>query len=413
MLYWKDGSRKMKAAMSALRPLTVLVTAFAISACGSPGGTAAIVGVGNVAKNNAHTLPVDVITISIPKHSASSVSSTLSSFPQAKIRVPPFNDDRKDLNIEGESKAAFGVPMGHIRFNPSPATLLGQVITSEVRAAGHALTDSGEDTQITGSVLQFETHTDATLLYWDITGNLAVSLQISDARGTNPGAPIYYQIRCTDRTYVWPKETVISGVMSKCMNDFASTLRTDGRAANALRTALARGHDLAEKAMAESARVDNERPAITTQPSAVTDKSYTSSNHRWLASYPADWKLDANDRYVKISKGQAILGIHDLTDVAGNSLDEVADATVQKWEQQMKNVNIVRRISRQRITLAGDVAGIAIVHHIGTGQIGQSRKIIAVVKDRGYLIDAETLLASWPDYERNFNSIINSFRVLQ
>jgi hypothetical protein len=36
---------------------------------------------------------------------------------------------------------------------------------------------------------------------------------------------------------------------------------------------------------------------------------------------------------------------------------------------------------------------------------------IAVVKERRFLIDAETDLASWPDYERDINQIIDSFRV--
>lgn len=399
--------------MPTIRPLTVLVAALALSACGSPGGIVAVVGVGNVVKNNTGTVPVDIITIGIPKHSASSASSTLSSIPPLRVRLPPFNDDRKDLDMEGELKAAFGVPTGHLRFDPSPATLLGQAITSEIRAAGHTVTDGSEDTQITGAVLKFEIVTDTTLLYWDITGNMAVLLQISDARGTNTEAPIEYRLRCMDRTYVWPSEAVIAGTMSKCINDFASRLRTDGRAANSLRSASARGRDLSTKAIAERAEVDNKQRAIPMQSSAVTDKSYTNRNHRWLVSYPADWKLDDSDQFVKISKSQAILGIHPITDVAGKSLDEVADATVHKWERQMKNVNVVRRVSRKRVELGGHVEGIAIVHHIGAGQIGQSRKIIVIVKEHGYLIDTETLLASWPDYESDFSSIINSFRVLQ
>lgn len=228
----------MKPMMAAIRLFSILITALAVSACATPGGTVAVVAVGNLTKNNAHTRPIAVVTVGIPKHSTSSGSSTLSSIPPAIIRVLPFNDDRKDIDIEGKATAAFGVRMGHIRFEPSPATLLGQVIISEVKAAGHTVTDSAEGTQITGAVLEFEAHTDTTLLYWDVIGNLAVSLQILVARGTNPGAPLDYHARCMDRTYIWPSEAVIAGVMSKCINDFANKLRNDGRAADALRNAL-------------------------------------------------------------------------------------------------------------------------------------------------------------------------------
>jgi uncharacterized lipoprotein YajG len=224
--------------MSVIRLFSILMAALAVSACATPGGTVAVVAVGNLTKNNAHTLPVAVVTVGIPKHSASSGSSTLSSIPPAIVRVLPFNDDRKDLDIEGTATAAFGVPMGHIRFEPSPTTLLGQAIISEIKAAGHTVTDGAEGTQITGAVLEFEARTDTTLLYWDVIGNLAISLQIMVARGTNPGAPLDYRARCMDRTYIWPSAAVIAGVMGKCINDIATKLRNDSRAADALRNSV-------------------------------------------------------------------------------------------------------------------------------------------------------------------------------
>ncbi len=396
--------------MFTLRVLIVLMAlcaVLAISACASSAGTVGVVAVGNLTRNNAHTLSAVVVKVAIPKHSASSGSSTLSSIPSAVVRVLPLNDDRKDLDNEGKSTAAFGVPMGQIRFDPSPATLLGRAIASEFKAAGHQVTDSPDGTQINAAVLEFEAHTDTTLLYWDVLGSLAVSLQFSAPKGANPGPLLAYQARCADRTYTWPSEAVFSGVMNKCINDFASKLRNDGRAADALR------HGWTTKAMAESDKPGSAQLKNAARPRVAAEKSYSNPGHAWSVSYPDDWKLNDTNRYVTISKGQAILGIHTLTDVPGESLDEVADATIQQWERQMQNVNTVTRVSRQRVTLADDLTAISIVHHIGAGRVGKSRKIIAIVKDRGFLIDAETHLASWPDYERDFNQIIDSFKVLK
>jgi uncharacterized lipoprotein YajG len=227
--------------MNTIRSFSMLAAALAVSACANPGGTVAVVAVGNLAQPNSPKRPAPLVTVGIPKHSASPGSSTLSSIPAATLRVLPFNDDRKDTNTEGKSTAAFGVPMGQIRFEPSPATLLGQAIISEIKAAGHAVTDSAEGAQITGAILEFEAHTDTTLLYWDVIGNLAVSLQISVARKTGSSAPLNYQTRCMDRTYVWPSEAVIAGVMGQCIDDFVKKLRNDGRAAAALRHAMS-GH---------------------------------------------------------------------------------------------------------------------------------------------------------------------------
>lgn len=387
-----------------IRPLAVLVAALTVSACGTPGGTVGVVAVGNVARNNAAAIRSTAVTVGLPKHEAPTGSSALSSIPPAIVRVLPFNDERNDQDVEGRTTAAFGVPMGHIRFEPGPATRLGQALVSELRSAGHAVTEGAGGAQVAGAVAQFEMQTQTTLLYWDVIGSLAVSLQFSAGRGTEPGAPIDYRVRCAERTYVWPGEALIAGVMGKCVADFAKALRSDGRAADALRSSAATAMRDAGNAL--------KREAIAAQPRVATDRTYAYPDRRWSVSYPGDWKLDDSDRFVKISRGQAILGIHTFTDVASQSLDEVADGLIQRWERNMQNVNTFKRVSRQRMTLAGDLTAIAIEHHIGTGRVGKTRKVIVLVKDRAYLIDAEAQFASWPDDERDFNRIIGSFRVV-
>ena len=141
------------------------------------------------------------------------------------------------MDVEGKVTAAFGEPMGLIRFEPSPATLLGQVVVSEFRAAGHAVTDRADGTRVSGAILEFEAHTDTTPLYWDVIGNLGVSLQISTVRGATAVVALDYRARCTERTYLWPSQAIIAGVMGKCIGDVANRLRNDGRAADALRKA--------------------------------------------------------------------------------------------------------------------------------------------------------------------------------
>ena len=159
----------------------------------------------------------------------------------------------------------------------------------------------------------------------------------------------------------------------------------------------------------EKARKQN---APSAQPVAATEKQYANPDHRWSISYPADWKLDDQDRvFVKLSRGPAILGIHTFTDVAGKTLDEFADASLQRWERNMRSVNVFTQVSRQRVTLAGGLPAIEVVHHIGRGAVGKSRKLIAMVKDRGFWIDAEMGLDSWADHARDFNRIAESFRV--
>ena len=106
-------------------------------------------------------------------------------------------------------------------------------------------------------------------------------------------------------------------------------------------TESSRHHGVAMKAMAQAGKSDQAQMEIAARPCDTTEGSHTHPQHRWSVSYPSDWKLDDKDGFVKISKSQAILGIHTFVDVAGQSLDEVADAAIQRWEQQMQKVSLV------------------------------------------------------------------------
>ena len=172
--------------------------------------------------------------------------------------------------------------------------------------------------------------------------------------------------------------------------------------------------DLARQVTAGLNQVDKERKKsdAAAQPQAAAERTYASPDHRWSISYPGNWKLDDSDRMsVRIGRGPALVGVHSFLDVAGKSLDEVADAFVQRWEWNMRSINVFTQISRQRVTLGGNRPAVEFVHHIGTGVVGKSRKVIMIAKDRAFGLDAETNLDAWPEYEREFNQIIRSFRI--
>ena len=138
--------------------------------------------------------------------------------------------------------------------------------------------------------------------------------------------------------------------------------------------------------------------------------TYINPIHRWSVTYPDFWRHDDADRdWVKLSRGMAIVGVHTATNVSGKSLDEVASAWLRGWDQQVGTKFEV--VARRRLTLPGEVPAMEVVHHIGSGVVGKSRKIFLVVKDRAFLIDAETYLEAWPIFEPDFNRIVDSFRV--
>lgn len=160
----------------------------------------------------------------------------------------------------------------------------------------------------------------------------------------------------------------------------------------------------------ESARAA-QRPAVVAESAPGMRTTYVNPAYRWSVTYPGGWRLDDNERRsVMVSKGQARVGIHTGTGVLGLSLAQVADDSLRAWEEDRVG-NIFTQISRRRVTLHNGLEAVEVIHRIGTGVAGKSRKIIAVFKDRGFWIDAETFLADWPVFERDFDAIIESFSV--
>jgi hypothetical protein len=138
--------------------------------------------------------------------------------------------------------------------------------------------------------------------------------------------------------------------------------------------------------------------------------TYTNSVFRWSISYPAGWRVEAeNPHFVRLRRGSALAGIHTYADVAGRSLDQVASDDLRSWAQNLGNR--YQEVSRKPLTLAGGLPALEVVHLIGTGAQGKSRKIIAVQGERRILIDAEAYLADWPNLEGDFDRIVESFQL--
>lgn len=138
--------------------------------------------------------------------------------------------------------------------------------------------------------------------------------------------------------------------------------------------------------------------------------TYVHPTYRWSVTYPDFWRLDDNSPGgVRLRRGMAVVGIYTFTIDSDMPLDEVAAVVLQGWGQYMGTTFEV--IAQRRLTLAKDLPAIEVVHHIGKVVVGKSRKVIAVVKDRAFLIDAETYLEAWEIFESDFNRIIESFSV--
>ena len=143
------------------------------------------------------------------------------------VQVDAVRDARRDAvgSLIGERTTIGAVSMGKIDMEPMPTVMMTALLRAEFARMGFVVGDGTPAWRIAGRLATFEVATPATALYWDINGSVELELE-----ATAPGGGTHqarYEARCTDRTYAWPSEALISGVVSSCLKDIGGRLRGD------------------------------------------------------------------------------------------------------------------------------------------------------------------------------------------
>jgi len=153
---------------------------------------------------------------------------------RGNVRVGPLRDARRDLvgTLIGERTTIGNVSLGMIELQPPPAEALSQVLKAELAALGFGMTTDEAAASLGGQVTKFAVTTPATAVYWDINGTVELELVARgrDARTYNGR----YAASCTDRTFVFPSNEMISGVVTACLKDIGAKLRKDNSLAAVL-----------------------------------------------------------------------------------------------------------------------------------------------------------------------------------
>ena len=145
----------------------------------------------------------------------------------------------------------------------------------------------------------------------------------------------------------------------------------------------------------------------TAQKVTIVEGTFTHPFYKWSLSHLDGWKIKEShpsDVIFVAERQQMMISVRAIPVNSGNSLDNVASYVLNTWPPPH-----FRLISGKTITLKNGLPALEIIHHIGTGMNGKSRKIIVIVNGQGFLIDAETFFDSWDASELYFEKIINSF----
>lgn len=167
-------------------------------------------------------------TVTVPAHVADTSGSLLTTVSKRSVTVSPFTFDRGIGELPGrigERTTVGDVTMGYVTVTPPPEVLFTNAISAELRAAGHTV--SGGPSRVSGKVTRFVLSTPATALYWDVTIDAALSVNVN-------GRVVSYSDRCVQRTYGWPSDDLIAGLSRTCVGRIADMFSRDRRVASAL-----------------------------------------------------------------------------------------------------------------------------------------------------------------------------------
>jgi len=154
--------------------------------------------------------------------------------PRGSVRVGPIRDARRDSvgALIGERTTLGNISLGMIEMQPPPAEALSQVLKAELASIGIGTTPDEAAASVNGQVKKFLVTTPATAFYWDINGAVELEL-VAQARDGRKHEGRYIA-SCTDRTFVFPSDDLIGGVVMLCLKEIGAKLRKDDALAGIL-----------------------------------------------------------------------------------------------------------------------------------------------------------------------------------
>lgn len=126
-------------------------------------------------------------------------------------------NDRRPAGIAASKReGAFGTPMGNITFNPPEVQLVKRILEHELTKV---MRNRGVMTRqdYTCDIIEFGVNTDTTPVYWDVFGRVRLELKHNGNRYNLFGTH-------TERTYLWPGESIITNVIERSLEETVADL---------------------------------------------------------------------------------------------------------------------------------------------------------------------------------------------
>jgi hypothetical protein len=122
-------------------------------------------------------------------------------------------DRRAKIVMERTTVGAMA--MSGVVLLPTETDLIKSVITAKLQEAIAARPKSASTPPVTCELTEFSITTPATVLYWDVTTDIAVTLRVGDQRRS-------LTAHAVRRTYTWPSESLIKAATVEALKQIAT-----------------------------------------------------------------------------------------------------------------------------------------------------------------------------------------------
>jgi len=158
------------------------------------------------------------------------VESLLTSARPLRINLLNFEDKRAgqiDPVLIGCRQAAFGVSMGVVYSDLPVPEIIRSAVKTELTKSGHIVVDENEDITIKGEIQTYWVSTDVTILYWDVIGEVNISLEVKKADSDSFIKLDSYNGRNVERTYLYPSVAIMKNVLGASLDKVMQTMSSD------------------------------------------------------------------------------------------------------------------------------------------------------------------------------------------
>lgn len=175
------------------------------------------------------------VTLDIAYRPKPSGQSPLASIPSRKIRLGEFADPGGGTGIIGDRRAAFNQPLENVLAARPPGVIVKEAVRAVLASHGHTVVRANEDFLMRGQVETFWVRTYVTPTYWNVAGDIRVTLEVLDPKESRSILQATYEARRVERTYVSPSEDLLRSVMETALASALDQMGSDAGLANALR----------------------------------------------------------------------------------------------------------------------------------------------------------------------------------